>query len=284
MFKFFILSGVSIALWFMSFSAQASNGLYNCRTCTSDSSFLTVARAEAPLIVGTSYLYVSNTTTGVIKKFRVSYQEGNIAYGEPPIFRVNQITVDTTAYNSYQDALYYKNQVLSALSSNASVPGNLVESAWDLPGNSFAQDDVIDYFNDNIGLIDMIGGYFGALGAGFGILQNLSIEIVIDFEDGSSATFELTGIDVNNALTFKFKGGEDSLGNSIPANLEEMAGDFKFSASVFESYSGLASRYGTFVYGGAGEPLTIPTGTVTVYDCYMDPSTKTLTCNQRNTP
>ncbi len=130
----------------------------------------------------------------------------------------------------------------------------------------------------------MIGGYFGALGIGFGLLDNLKIEILVEFGDGSSATFELTGIDANNNLTFKFKGGEDSLGNAISANLEGMAGDFKFSSGIFESYSGVASRYGSFVYGGQGEPLLIPGGTITIYDCFVDSSTKDITCYQRNTP
>ena len=263
---------------FIAFQSQAK--LVDCKSCNTTTDFLNNAKANAQLISGTSYIYVSNTNTEVIKKFRVRYEAGNPSYGEPPVFIVGEVAVDNTSYYTFKDAMGVKRSVTSFVDTSKDIPGDIADSAWKMPANSLAQNQVINYYRDNQTWNEMVGNYFGSLLSVFGTLVNVNLTITVKFADGSNADFALTGIDHEGKLRFKFLKGTDKLGNTIGSKSSDLEGLFKTDKSTFQLYNGAANRHNYIITGVSTS--TIPNGSVTIIDCHMDTVTKRVTCKRKS--
>lgn len=84
---------------------------------------------------------------------------------------------------------------------------------------------------NNLGIRAQLGSIAGLLLEIFGEITKVNVVVNVQFSDGSTATFDLTGID-SGSLEFTYLEGtaKDSEGQTIPDDINEFAGRFVFDS------------------------------------------------------
>jgi hypothetical protein len=262
-------------LIFSTYSAQAK--FVECSSCQSNTSFLNIAKANSDFIEGRSYVYVANSNSEVIRKFMVQYERGGM--GEPTIFRVNPITVDSTTYNNFSEAMVWRNSVEEFFDSELELPNSVALSAWQLSGNSIFQRDIAIYYSNHQSLQQRLGNYTTALFTLGGKLIAANLTVSVKFGDNSSANYKIVGLDSHGNLEFEFMNAVDNLGNPIPTKISELSGQFRISKETASNMSNAASNF-HFSFRYVPSPGT----SVTITDCTIDPLTKEVTCIPKDKP
>jgi len=258
------------------FSTQAK--FVECFSCQSDTSFLNIAKAKSDLIEGISYIYVANSNTEQIRKFMVRYENGGL--GEPVIFRVNAVTIDSATYNTFSEAMVYRNSIENFFATYMLVPDSVALSAWQLAGNSVFQRDIALYYSSHQSLRESIANYTATLFTLGGKLIAANLVVSIKFGDNSTANYKIVGLDANGDLEFEFMNATDNLGNPIPANASGLSGQFRMTSETLSNYSSAVTSF----HFSFSQPLTIPAGSITITDCVTDVQTKEVTCTTRDKP
>ena len=247
-----------------------------CTTCSSETSFYNKAKQNVDLIEGRSYISVGNTITGSIRKYIVIYQPGNINAGERPMLKVGTTSVDSNTQSLFNDAVYYRRQIIDFIDGSVSVPDNVALSAWQLSGNSVFQRDIAIYYNDNQTFTESIGNYVSVILALGGKIVGANILVAVKFSDGSFANFKITGINYKGDVVFEFFNAVDSLGNPIPNSAAELSGQYRMTSENMSAYRNTVNRFRFTL-----KAPTISQGSVTITDCYLNVTTKEVTCESK---
>jgi len=104
---------------------------------------LSTAKLNSDLVEGVSYIYVSNSNVGEIRKFQIRYESGSM--GEQPLFIVSPVTVDSATQSKFVDAMYYRDGVKGFFEYHKNIPTDVALSVWQLAGSSLFQRDIARY-------------------------------------------------------------------------------------------------------------------------------------------
>jgi hypothetical protein len=247
--------------------------LVECLDCYSDLSYLNLAKSRVDLVEGVSYIYVSNSNIGEIKKFKLRYGSGSS--GDPALFIVTPVAVDSATQNMFSDAMYYRNSIKDFFEYHQDVPRDVALSAWQLAGNSVFQRDIAAYYSSNQSLRDLIGNYTATLTTLGGKLIAANLTVTVKFSDDSSALYKIVGLDSNGNLEFEFFKATDHLGNPIPTSPTQLEGQLKMDRDTLSNYQSAVNRFRFSFRAGS---ISIPQGSVIIVDCVVDPETKDVTC------
>lgn len=151
-------------------------------------------------------------------------------------------------------------------------PPAVAESAWDLSGASYRQNNVADLISTQVGSLDQASALLATLVSIANGSLDPGVQVVVKFEDGSTADFKLDEIGEGLRLEFKFREGRDIDNNTIPSDADGFKGEFSFlkgGQKALEKYIAAASRHGIAISqnGIPAGPTTVPHpngGTITI--------------------
>ncbi len=214
-------------------------------------------------------IYIFNYKLGVLKKYSGSSQyidSGPGPGGAIPLvllgdkeYFVLRLDISSNQLQRFNNSVSSYSALKSAISDDV-VPHNVVDSAYSLVGAGYKENDLTDYYNSNLTIIDRIGNLIASAVAVTGKLPNLNIIVKVRFTDGSSATLSVTGLDKGATLKLKFLEGEDIDNNSITNNSDDyMSGTYRFTEQGEEGINRFleaAARAGVPIYNGGSSGST----------------------------
>jgi hypothetical protein len=122
---------------------------------------------------------------------------------------------EVSAETQLSNSKYY------ALSVVFDIEDDVADSVYDIIGLSSVQAEVIDDFTGQFGLEEKLETYIGTVLSIAGKVVNVNFVIQVEFSDGSSALFKITGIDGYGNVTYKLS--QDSF--SVPSeSIEDFVG------------------------------------------------------------
>ena len=232
-----------------------------CDSCSSYQSFEQSA-ASLPFEEGETYILVTSFKNEEIKKFRRFYRAGNPSYGEPGIITLSEVAVSAETQNNFQMAMQEKDAIEEFFDVYGLIPGNIAGSAYDLGGNRVLQRDVADYYSSNQSLQQAVGNYMSLLFVLAKRLVDINLYVAVEFEDGTFAEYNLTGMNSDGTLRFSFSRGYDKYGNEVPNNEADLDGTYKFDSSIYSAFSRTVTLFDLVLQGPS-----IPQGQVKIVDC-----------------
>lgn len=119
------------------------------------------------------------------------------------------------------------------------------------------EDQVADYVASHLGVFETIGAFGDAILEIFNKIVDIDGYVDVEFADGSTARFELTGlakVDGDFVFEFELQSAKDSDGNNIPTSADEIIGERRFtSEGNLNGFIGVADFYGVETEdGGCG--------------------------------
>ncbi|WP_377895817.1 hypothetical protein [Alteromonas sp. R78001] len=157
------------------------------------------------------------------------------------------------------------------------IEDDVADSVYDIIGLSSAQAEVIDDFSGEFGLEEKIETYISTILSIVGKVVDVNFVIQVEFSDGSSALFKITGIDGYGNVTYKLSQATAD-GNNIPLTNSDYLDNQ-------DSFTVPSESIEDFV--GAMNNIRIPvsynfSSTETSYRCSstVDDGTVTLTCTR----
>ena len=150
---------------------------------------------------------------GTFQQLNVTGRNHGIV-GEPGETFVTTLSTDSSKENAYKSAY---NSLQSALVQKTDVPITITDSAYDLVKSSSKANSVVSYYDNQLALHELIANYISTAVAiaGKTLTSNLNFVIEVEFSDGSTAYFKITGIDSNGGIQYSFLNGIDADGNTF---------------------------------------------------------------------
>ncbi|SFR65647.1 hypothetical protein SAMN05216203_2243 [Marinobacter daqiaonensis] len=220
----------------------------------------------APQGPGTGYVTVLDLHSGSAATFEIYFREAMATSPPPQYQRFFYYTVDSIhPWNTDEKVTQAAGRVASAvrvLQSATAVPEAIADSAWDLVGAGYKQNQVIDHYVNNMSVFQHLNNALGSLAILLGGVVNVeNVLIKMKFSDGSEADFSLDGWDSASRPRLTFLGGRDADGNIIrDSNQIFSSGSYSFRIGghvAFNAFIDAASRFGVSVQ-------SVPAGTVTL--------------------
>lgn len=151
-----------------------------------------------------------------------------------------------------------KRTVHSIQSGTISIPGDIARNAHEVVASSQAREAVARYLDQNQPLFTSLGSLTGALLRIFNKIVDVNFYVPVEFEDGSTARFEVTGLglDENNGIVVEFAlqdgSATDSDGNNIPDSEDRVIGERFFNSEANQQlFARVADLFGaSFRTGG----------------------------------
>ena len=232
-----------------------------CDSCSSYQSFEQSA-ASLPFEEGETYILVTSFENEEIRRFRRYYRAGNPAYGEPGIVTLSEVAVPAETQNNFDLAMQEKSAIEEFFDVYGDVPSNIAGSAYDLGGNTVLQRDVAAYYSSNQSLQQIVGNYSSLIFLVAKKIVNLNLYVALEFEDGTFAEYNLTGLNPDMSLRFNFSRGYDKYGNEVPEGVSDLEGTYRFDSVIYSSFARTVTRFDLVLQGGS-----IPNGQTRVIDC-----------------
>lgn len=183
---------------------------------------------------------IINTNTFEVSTYRT---EISTKFGEP-IWSARQITTTANALNVSNNI---KRPIQNLRQSTIQIPENVTDSAFNLMNNSRNRNNTSDFINSNLGFVERVEAVAGSM-LGSGIVGNFRTLIPVQFSDGSTADFVVTGIDEGFSVVeteFVPTSARDSDNNTIPNSAASMGGTFEFpTESNFNNFLNLGTSLG----------------------------------------
>lgn len=252
---------VAVALFFLASSSIASASEYweTCDGCSLSKMEWRAKQAVPPNTQGAYSVYIMDVSQERIEKFSVFvfYDYGTNLY----FAAASVVEIEADIANAYTNFVTDLKSVVAVLQAGTTIPIEVGGSAFDLIHASSQQLAVADYIAGNLDFWQVLGGYGALPLLVMGKIASVNIVILATFADGSTVTYELTGItetaEGTVVLTFKYRTGSavDADGNSIP----ESSADAAPYAGTYSS-SDLAATMQTYIinsYGYSGISCTV---------------------------
>jgi hypothetical protein len=239
-------------------SATADAGEFwsSCNSCSSTQAQRAALRAASAAMIGHQDVYVVDFDRESVRKYDVWWQyEPEIRSWESS---VSQVSTESYIQYEFAQLVNAMKADVASLEAGKLVPGNVVGSAYDLVHNTVNQQRVADYITGHMSLWEMIGAPVFIPLSLFRKVVDLNLTISVNFADGSTAKFVLTGVEGSlGELEYVFElvdgSARDADGNVIPANIIEAAPfEGTYSSNV------TAQRMVNFIqswYSGATGPV-----------------------------
>ena len=157
------------------------------------------------------------------------------------------------------------------------IEDDVADSVYDIIGLSSVQAEVIDDFTGQFGLEEKLETYIGTVLSIAGKVVNVNFVIQVEFSDGSSALFKITGIDGYGNVTYKLSQATAD-GNNIPLTNQDYLDSqdsFSVPSESIEDFVGAMNNIGI--------PVSYTfSSSETSYRCSstVDNGTITLTCTR----
>ncbi len=244
---------ISITLYFLlsfpAFSTTSCDKIAQCDFCSTDSQFQNAALNAAPSIppgqdMLSCRVLVANLNSSQVRAYSVEK-------GEEPGFTYAFASVSplTSAEGAEFSELFTKLGMWEASTQSIVIPGTVVNSGYELAGNSFAQNAVANYIIANHNLFSQVyaavGGSLSLVDSlGFSFSRLLTIEVI--FADGSTGVFKMETIGIGNSDWVVVETAfTDADGNTIYFDAADYAGQ---SGSV--TGSGVTFLINRLIAGG----------------------------------
>lgn len=190
-------------------SATASNTTFTkCNWCVSNYSFEVVATGLAKA-GSTQYVYILNFNNNEIKKYRV--RQGRLANGHVGEPQVRLLSVESTVKNTF-NAMVVERDIFDY---TVDVPVGIAGSVYDLVGRPYLVNDISDFYNQTLSNSTAVFNYISLGSSLLGKLAGVNYVMDLSFSDGSTASFELTGVSPDGDFTFVFQSAKDIDNNDI---------------------------------------------------------------------
>jgi hypothetical protein len=257
--KFSTLVYPFLTFTLLSFCTKADTYQSSCDECVQDYQFKNAAEA---FVSGKTYpkfdsdVYIFNYKGGIVKKYSITTEYLDIP-GEPLLLFSTEQDLTSSQYSNFIKASETYNKLTESIQ-DSMVPESIADSAYDLVGASYIENDISDYLAQNQTFKDNISVFISVAAKVSGSLpSDIKIIFQMTFKDGSWASFELTGLDKDGNSTLSFISGRDKDNNSI-TNDPDMynRGSFRFTQggdSAINNFLSAARRLGIIItYGSEG--------------------------------
>jgi hypothetical protein len=273
-----LLSALLITLSFVSSKVSATETYSNttsikCDWCVSNYNFEVVATGLAKP-ASTQFVYILNFTSSEIRKYRVRQAIlGNGHIGEP---QVALLSVDSTLKNTFDAMSVERNVISDFFDFSKDVPPSVAGSVYDLVGTPSVVNDVADYYNANMTLLEAIGNYTALSVLLQGKLVGINYVVELSFSDGSSAVYKINGLLNGFDFQFEYLSGKDADNNNITLDdFPEVTYSFASQGVTgISTFVNAAAAYGTTV----SVVYTNSSSSSTVLSCVF--ANNTLTCKK----
>lgn len=200
------------------------------------------------------------------------------------LFEVSTSSTERAALNSMATA---RENLNTYLSGPGVVPSGIASSGYEIIGRPGAQQQVINWFNNNMSIVDYLGAYGGTALHVLGKIVNVTAYFEVKFQDGVTARFRLSGLhSVTGPFELTLIQIRDEYGNLIPViatDFEAINFEFEDGAVAFEQFLEAAMRIGVpIVRVGLHTPQS--GGSTSVTDIVCDLTGSRPKCSPVGTP
>ena len=243
--KFALFTALLIST-FASFESNAENILTQCNTCSTSSSYETVAEYVGDNNGGAvDFVYVANFKDQVVNKYKVV----TIKSREPGVPDITQVYGQILTLEQHNSMQLLLDNVAALQSGPVVAPKDIANSAYELIGSTSTQNNLKKSYIDNQSLEQRIENVTAAIASTATNVINVNFVIEFSFSDGSKATFKITGIDGDGNVQLTLTEAIDADLNQIPITKDALLanGSMNFSTQGQKGitrYVEAAARYG----------------------------------------
>lgn len=205
-----------------------------------------VALNNAPLHVAGDRFSVIDTKNNTVVTYLVEEFQW---YGEP-FQRAVETSTTSYAYATLQEFTELKK---TSSTITLTIPEDLPNTSQDdntdtvykLFTHPATRNNVADYISNNTGVYESMGALVAGMLEIFGKIINIDVVVKVQFADGSTAEFKVTGIDPGSVQwAYDLGTARSSEGFSIPEKSEQFLGHYNFiEESNQQHFSTLASLF-----------------------------------------
>jgi hypothetical protein len=240
----------------LSFSSQAETYQTSCNECTQSYQFKNTAESLVLNKIHRRFngdIYVFNYKEGIAKKYNVSAEYLDIQGGPLHIFALEK-SLSTSQQFNFSIASDAYNEITNSIQ-DIILPEYVADSAYDLVGASYVENDISDYLATNQTFKDKVNAFISVAAKITGHLpSDISIVLKMSFKDGSWANFKIFGLDKGGNMSLSFQNGRDKDNNTITNNPSHYkSGAFRFfkgGQSAVNNFIAAASRAGVTITNG----------------------------------
>lgn len=306
LFNLFILTIAQFSTGALANTNPVESYHIECDSCVTDKEFEQAAKDNA-VFRKTVFINVMNIKNYEIKKYSVYSNSKTVCdpnsrepNGEGGFIQdcwrestrtATEVAINNTELNAFIDFSKIKNDLDLITLQSIYVPGEVLESGYELVGASFNQTAVNKYFNslpNQDVLVERIGQYIESVTTTIGnsYLKVTARPIVFEFNDGTIAHAVFKFIDMDNVVHLEFTQIMDSNGNIIDLTNANNPFSKQFNAANISQISWQSlltafKAYGLAVRGSSSKiipPNTVPRGIVTI-TCSSSSSSETVCRN-----
>lgn len=204
----------------------------SCNNCNSQYDFLNVARQYSHPYLD---LHVINVERGIAKRYLISQDDGGIKGGNISN-NIVEVPARGDISSMVRNASNYRQQIQGVLSKRKVVDPSIAKSVYDIVDYSSNKNQAIEWFNNNSGVFDLIGGYAGVIASIVDIsttmrnknqitisLSNINFSFTLYFSDGSRATMKINGLNDKGGFKMILVSAVDADGNNVILNKSDLA-------------------------------------------------------------
>lgn len=242
---FLIILGILFSISAHSTTTSAYlNTVYLCNNCAN---FQHEANRLASMRPPSVKYYIADIKNNIIRAY-VGVNTDPWVF-DPDNFVGQPSSVDSDVQVSFSNAVDARRNLYgnsNSTSANVVIPSTVVESAWDMTGNSSARNIVTNYIFDNLSIADKIYAYEGAVVALLGKIVDVNVVARVVFSDESTALFRISGVNNDGKLEFEYVSASavDGNSNSIPESPSNFTGRYVFNGGGLENFIDAVNRFG----------------------------------------
>lgn len=219
------LTGMLLLLGMLG-TAQANEYWEACSGCSEPqqqrAAILAVPRGAA----GIAYVYIMDFERVRLQKYRVETFFARRDDSNLPV--AHKVPTEAHIVYEFEQAIDAIQRDIDAFDGDTPIPPEIAPSAYDVIHSGILQEQVSDYINANMNFWQSIGAPVSIPLQALGKLIDLNLFIAVTFSDGSTARFNLKGLE-GSLMSIRYKlelqegSVRDADGNLIPANSAEAA-------------------------------------------------------------
>ena len=251
-----IITAIVFVAFFLFYSNSEAatldqNGNYwtECSSCSITQKQWAAKQSVPANTEGVYNVYVMDVASETLDKFSV------VQFYEPEwrmyFISARSISVEpekVTAFQAFaQDLKAFEQQA----SSGIDLPASVANSAYDMIHDSSRRNAIGNYIANNLNFFQALGAYTSIPLVAIKQILNVHVVITVRFEDGSSAIYEVSGLEGSFEegvqITFQYQPGsaKDADGNNIPETQEE-AQQFQGTFSSVDTANAMANFIATW--------------------------------------
>lgn len=246
----------SLIALILSFSSQAETYQTSCNECTQSYQFRNTAESLVLNKIHRGFnsdVYVFNYKEGIAKKYNLSAEYVDVPGGPLHLLAMEKNLSSSQQFN-FSIASNAYNEITNSIQ-DIILPEYIADSAYDLVGASYVENDISDYLAKNQTFKDKVDVFISVAAKITGNLpSDINIVFKMSFKDGSWANFKISGLDKDGNMSLSFQDGRDKDNNTITNNPSHYrSGSFRFNQggqSAINNFIDAASRAGVTITNG----------------------------------